>query len=66
MTAVLLRDGHAQPATAGDGVVELPRELVVEVALHPVVVVEAGAQFGHRRADELLILGELEVHSTGH
>ncbi len=64
--AVLLRDGHAEPAAVGDGVVELPGELVVLVLLHPVVVVEPAAQLGHRLADQFLILGELETHSAGH
>ena len=38
--AVLLRDRHAEPAALGDRVVELLRELVRLVLLHPVLVVE--------------------------
>ena len=38
--AVLLGDQHAHPAGGGEGVVELPGELLLVVVLEPVVVVE--------------------------
>src|ERR1043165_8736419 len=53
-------------AAGGDGVVELGRELVGLVFFHPVVIVEPGRQLGHRFPDQLLILGEFEVHSLRH
>jgi hypothetical protein len=66
VAAVLLRDGHAQPAALGDGVVELLGEFVGEVFLHPVVVVELARQFGDGLANQLLILGQFETHPAGH
>ncbi len=66
VAAVLLRDGHAEPAALGDGVVELLREFVRQVLLHPVVVVELACQLGDGLADQLLILGQLEAHTPGH
>ena len=56
VAAVLLRDGHAEPAALGDGVVELLGELVRLVLLHPVVVVELARQLGDGLTDQLLIL----------
>ncbi len=66
VAAVLLRDGHAEPAALGDGVVELLGEFVRLVLLHPVVVVELARQLGDGLADQLLILGQLETHPAGH
>src|SRR5690606_16909650 len=55
-------NGDAEPAAARHGLVELGGEFVRLVLLQPVPVVESAAQFGHRCADQLLILGQLEVH----
>jgi hypothetical protein len=66
MTAVLLGDGHAQPAAADDGVVELLGEFVLLVLLHPVLIVELPRQLCDGFADQLLILGQLEVHPARH
>ena len=66
VAAVLLGDGHAEPAALGDGVVELLREFVRLVLLHPVVVVELARQLGDGLADQLLVLGQLETHSARH
>src|SRR5690606_698997 len=59
---VLLGSRDAEPAGFGERVVELVRELVCRVRLHPVLVVELGCQLGDRLPDGLLVLGELEVH----
>ena len=66
VAAVLLRDGHAQPAALGDRVVELLREFVRLVLLHPVVVVELARQLGNRLSDQFLILAQLETHPVSH
>lgn len=66
VSAVLLRDRHAQPATRGDGVVELLGEFVRLVLLEPVVIVEPGAQLGHGLADQFLIVAQLETHAARH
>ena len=65
VAAVLLRDGHAEPAALGDGVVELLGEFVRLVLLHPVVVVELARQLGDGLTDQLLILGQLKAHPAG-
>ena len=64
--AVLLRDRDAEPAAVGDRLVELVRKLVREILFHPILVVELPSQLGYRLADQLLILGQLEVHSLCH
>ena len=67
MTAVLGRDRHTQPAAVGDGPVELSRKLVRLILFHPVLIVEFARQLGDRLADQLLVFGQLEIHSTaGH
>src|ERR1700756_3079618 len=66
MAAVFLRGGDAEPAAFGERVVKLRRELVLLVLGHPVVVVELACQFGHRSADRLLVVTQLEVHDALH
>src|ERR1700754_1468273 len=66
VAAVLRRDGHAEPAAPGDGVVELLGELVSLVFGHPIVVAEFACQRGSGLADQRLILGQLETHPAGH
>ena len=56
----------SQPPSAM-ALVELGREFVRLVFFHPVVVVEFPRQLGDRPADQFLVIGQLEVHSTaGH
>jgi hypothetical protein len=59
--AVLLRHRDPQPVGFGEGLVELPGELVALVLSGPVLVVEAGGQLGHCRLDRALLIAQLEV-----
>ena len=55
-------DGDAEPTGLGEGVVEVPGELVVLVAAAPVGVIEAGSEGACLGADLLLLLGRFEIH----
>lgn len=61
-TAVLLGDGHAQPAALGERLVERLREAARLVLLRPVGVGETRRQFAYGFPDGFLVLGELEIH----
>jgi hypothetical protein len=49
-------------AGLGERPVELGRELVRLVFLHPVLVAEVRGELADRLADRVLVLAELEVH----
>src|SRR5581483_6602599 len=61
--AVLLRDDRAEPAGLGERADEVPRVLVLAIALEPVVERERARERAHFLADHLLLLGEREVHA---
>ena len=64
--AVLLRDAHADPAGLRHRLVEVPRELVVQVVPHPVLVRELRQHLAQRRADLALVLRTHHARSHGH
>jgi hypothetical protein len=64
VTAELLRRRDAEPAAGRERVVELGRELVREILLHPVLVVEVPHDRGDRLADRRLVIRQIEVHRT--
>ena len=60
--AVLLGDDHPEPAAGRERLHELPRVLVLPVLLEPVVRRERARQRSDFLLDELLLLGQREVH----
>src|SRR5215831_5944262 len=60
--AVRLGNHQADPAVLGEGLDELVGILVLAVFLQPVVEREAPREGGHFLANQLLLLGEREVH----
>ncbi len=62
-TAVQLRQGDAHPPACGEGVVELPREPVLAVAVPPVRVVEQGAHGPHTVGDQFVVCVESRLHA---
>ena len=60
--AVRLGDHETDPAAFREGLHELVGILVLAVLLQPVVEGEAPREGGHFLADQLLLLGEGEVH----
>src|ERR1700759_430195 len=67
MAAVLGRNRHTKPAAIGYGPIELGWEFVRLILLHPVLIVEFPRQLGDRLADQLLVIGQVKIHSiAGH
>lgn len=62
--AVLLRDGHTDPAAVGHRPVELPREAVFLIARRPILVREPFADVSHALPDQRVILALREIHRS--
>ena len=60
--AVLLRNGDAEPAAVGEGLVELGGNSCVASFSSQYSSSNLRGQLGDRAADRLLVLGELKVH----
>jgi hypothetical protein len=66
--AISLRDADTEPAVGGERAIKLVGEFAVTVALEPIIVAEARADFFNRGAQRLLKLGKGKVdrrYSTG-